>query len=262
MGDFSKTNRRTALQDHCRPCGRRGLPDAGNRAGRSWNFLASSRVLRDTDREGHPASRWTPSAVPTPSFRSIPNKLQRVAEYYQRLTAMAAGPSPTSVYNLVLGNNRSQVRDLREYLIYTGDLPREAGISNMFDSQVDAAVRGFQARHGLQINGKVDEITYWTMTVPTAERLRQIELNLERVRALEGKLTDRYVNVNIPAATIEAVEGRSTSVTRRSGRIDRQTPILRSRITRSISPYRTVPVDHPARYHRADERGPRISYHL
>ena len=62
---------------------------------------------------------------------------------------------------------------------------------------------------------------------------------------MEGKLEDRYVNVNIPAAAIEATEGgqvarRHTAVV---GKIDRQTPILRSRIHQiNFNPFWTVPV--------------------
>src|SRR5690606_6159330 len=76
-------------------------------------------------------------------------------------------------------------------------------------------------------------------------RLNQIELNLQRVRNLSGLLgNDRYVVVNIPAATIEAIETeqvvqRHTAIV---GRIDRQTPILQSRIHQiNFNPYWTVP---------------------
>src|SRR5690606_31471849 len=120
-----------------------------------------------------------------------------------------------------------------------------AGLSNRFGTPVDAAVRGFQARHGLRITGQIDEFTYWAMKVPAATRLNQIKINIERVRGLKGRLEDRYVNVNIPAAAIEAIEGgqvgrRHTAVV---GKIDRQTPILRSRIHQiNFNPYWTVPV--------------------
>jgi murein L,D-transpeptidase YcbB/YkuD len=172
--------------------------------------------------------------------------LQRVAEYYERLNAIGGWPDvPESIFRLGLGSDRAPVRDLRVYLAHTGDLPRETPLADEFDTQLDGAVRGFQARHGLQINGMVDEYTYWAMKVPASTRLNQIKLNIERVRGLEGKLEDRYVNVNIPAAAIEATEGgqvarRHTAVV---GKIDRQTPILRSRIHQiNFNPYWTVPV--------------------
>ncbi|WP_332714871.1 L,D-transpeptidase family protein [Pelagibacterium mangrovi] len=172
--------------------------------------------------------------------------LQRVAEYYERLTSIGGWPDvPESIFRLGLGSDRAPVNDLRTYLAHTGDLPRETPLSERFDAQLDAAVRGFQARHGLQINGMVDEHTYWAMKVPAATRLNQIKLNIERVRGLEGRLENRYVNVNIPAAAIETIEAgqvgrRHTAVV---GKIDRQTPILRSRIHQiNFNPYWTVPV--------------------
>lgn len=172
--------------------------------------------------------------------------LQRVAQYYERLVGIGGWPDvPETIFRLGLNSDTSAVRDLRAYLMHTGDLAQEAGMSDLFDAQVDAAVRGFQARHGLQITGQIDEYTYWAMKVPAATRLNQIKLNIERVRGLEGKLAERYVNVNIPAAAIEATEAnqvarRHTAVV---GKIDRQTPILRSRIHQiNFNPYWTVPV--------------------
>ncbi|MCD7060785.1 L,D-transpeptidase family protein [Pelagibacterium xiamenense] len=208
--------------------------------------LTQRRILSETDREAN--SRIAMDAIgttdPIVSLDTEYN-LQRVADYYQRLVDIGGWPEvPTNVYGLILGNHRKAVRDLRVYLTYTGDLSQDAEMSEMFDAPLDVAVRGFQARHGLQITGKVDEATYWAMAVPTHERLRQLNLNLERVRGLGGQLTDRYVNVNIPAAAIEAVEGgaiaqRHTAIV---GRIDRQTPILKSRIHQiNFNPYWTVP---------------------
>jgi len=208
--------------------------------------FAQQRVLRDTDREANSifAMRAIGTTDPIISLDTEYN-LQRVAEYYERLVNIGGWPEvPTGVFGLVLGNSRSAVRDLRRYLMHTGDLSQEAEMSELFDADVDVAVRGFQARHGLQISGKVDEYTYWAMTVPASTRLHQINLNLQRVRGLEGRLTDRYVNVNIPAAAIEAVESRQV-VQRHTavvGRIDRQTPILQSRIHEiNFNPYWTAP---------------------
>jgi murein L,D-transpeptidase YcbB/YkuD len=69
-------------------------------------------------------------------------------------------------------------------------------------------------------------------------------LNLARVQTLVPTLKDSYVVVNIPAASIEAVEGgtvlqRHTAIV---GRIDRPTPILNSRINQiNFNPFWHVP---------------------
>lgn len=83
------------------------------------------------------------------------------------------------------------------------------------------------------------------MNVGAATRLGQLQTNLGRLREKVGTLGDRYVLVNIPAAQIEAVENgrvvlRHTAIV---GKIDRQTPIVNSRINEIIvNPYWTSPV--------------------
>ena len=67
------------------------------------------------------------------------------------------------------------------------DLDRSAGLSDIFDSYVEAAVRRFQARNGISADGVVRESTVIAMNVPAAVRLRQLEANIVRVRAMAGK---------------------------------------------------------------------------
>lgn len=144
-----------------------------------------------------------------------------------------------------LGTKDPAVVVLRERLAVSGDLRQTRGRAEVFDSYVDAAVRRFQLRHGLLADGVVDPKTLAAMNVPVWVRLRQLENNLGRVEELSRNLGDRYVLVNIPAAEIEAVEAgrvrsRHTAVV---GKIDRQTPILSSRIHElNFNPYWTVPV--------------------
>ncbi|MDB5506487.1 MAG: hypothetical protein JWR75_1125 [Devosia sp.] len=174
------------------------------------------------------------------------NNLQFAISQYEPFAA-AGGWYPVSqdVYGLALGSDTSNVPLLRQRLMSSGDLAPSDDFPNQFDDSVDRAVRVFQARHGLIINGTVDEATYFAMAVPADVRLNQLKLNLARVNALAGSaLSDRYVLINIPAATIEAVEGsmvaqRHTAVV---GRIDRQTPILNSKIAQiNFNPYWHVP---------------------
>ena len=86
--------------------------------------------------------------------------------------------------------------------------------------------------------------TYAAMNVSAQVRLGQLETNLVRLRSMSGILGDRYVMVNIPAAQVEAVENervvlRHTAVV---GKIDRQTPIVNSKINEIIvNPYWNAP---------------------
>ncbi|WP_208977705.1 L,D-transpeptidase family protein [Labrenzia sp. 011] len=184
---------------------------------------------------------------------SAPTLSPETAEYisvainrYQRIVQAGGWPKVTpGGKSLRIGAKDPRVVELRRRLIVSGDLEQQAGLSNTFDSYVDTALRRFQLRHGLIPDGVLGEGTVTALNIPADVRLRQLETNLVRLRSMSGFLGDRYVMVNIPAAEIEAVENgrvrsRHTAVV---GKIDRQTPILNSKIYElNFNPYWTVPV--------------------
>lgn len=136
------------------------------------------------------------------------------------------------------------VQLLRQRLMVSGDLDQTAGLSDSFDSYVDGALKKFQARHGLPADGVLGLYTYKALNVSASVRLGQLQTNLRRLQETPTPTEARYVMVNIPAAHIEAVENgkvvsRHTAIV---GKIDRQTPILNSKIYEVIlNPYWTAP---------------------
>ncbi len=168
---------------------------------------------------------------------------QAIAEY-QGIVGGGGWPRVPSDKKLRLGVSSPTVQVLRRRLMISGDLSASAGISNQFDTYVDAAVKRFQERHGLPADGVLGKYSFAAMNVPANVRLGQLETNLVRLRSMSGFLGDRYVMVNIPAAQIEAVkngrvEQRHTAIV---GRISRQTPILNSKIYElNLNPYWTAP---------------------
>jgi len=166
---------------------------------------------------------------------------------YNSIVAGGGWPAvPVQQEKLQIGMVHPAVSILRQRLFISGDLASEAGMSNAFDSYVDSAVRRFQVRHGLSPDGVVGEITCRAMNVSAQMRLNQLYVNLERLHKIVSKTVkeNRFVMVNIPAAQIEAVQDsmvvqRHTAIV---GKIDRQTPILDSKIHEIIlNPFWTVP---------------------
>ena len=159
--------------------------------------------------------------------------------------AQGGWPEVPATKKLQLGVSDPDVVPLRKRLMVSGDLPQNAGLSESFDSYVDAALKRFQTRHGLPADGVTGKYTFAAMNISAQVRLGQLETNLVRLRAMGGFLGNRYVMVNIPAAQIEAVEGdrvvlRHTAIV---GKIDRQTPIVNSKINEIIvNPYWNAPV--------------------
>jgi L,D-transpeptidase YcbB len=129
-------------------------------------------------------------------------------------------------------------------LAASGDLDVNAGIGDIFDSYVEAAVRRFQARHGLSVDGLVREQTLNALNVTADLRLNQLKVNVVRLRNLSGNLGPRFVVCNIPAAQIAAIEN-GVAVSRHAGVVgkpDRPSPEIDSKITEiNFNPFWTVP---------------------
>ena len=183
------------------------------------------------------------STLPIFSPQTVSYTEQAIGQY-RDIVAQGGWPEVPATKKLQLGVSDPDVVPLRKRLMVSGDLSQSAGLSESFDSYVDAAVKRFQIRHGLPADGVTGKYTFAALNVSAPVRLGQLETNLVRLRSMSGDLSQRYVMVNIPAAQIEAVENgrvvsRHTAIV---GKIDRQTPILNSKINEIIvNPYWNAP---------------------
>ncbi|HZD92373.1 MAG TPA: peptidoglycan-binding protein, partial [Pseudolabrys sp.] len=68
---------------------------------------------------------------------------------YENIVARGGWPMVPPTDRLRLGNRHPSVVPLRRRLMVAGDLASNVGVNEIFDSYVEAAVRRFQARHGI-----------------------------------------------------------------------------------------------------------------
>ncbi len=210
------------------------------------DMFSRNSVLRSADPSGNTAAAAALIATNEPilSYDTLYNLQLAISQYEPFVAAGGWEEVPQGAFRLSIGKADSAVVQLKRRLISSGDMPLVEFASDVFDADTDRAVRVFQARHGLVVNGSVDEATWYALNVPAQTRLQQLYLNYTRVQSMAPQLTERYVVVNIPAATIEAVGGsmveqRHTAVV---GRVDRATPILTSKIHQiNFNPYWHVP---------------------
>lgn len=93
-------------------------------------------------------------------------------------------------------------RRLFEEGYYEGNL-EEA----VFDAALEMAVKEYQNTHGFEPTGEVDKPLYRSLNVPVEQRIRQIELGLQRWRESEVRHEEPlYVRVNIPEFKMEVWE--------------------------------------------------------
>jgi murein L,D-transpeptidase YcbB/YkuD len=190
-------------------------------------------------------------------------RLRQALAAYRALATRGGWPQVPPGADLGSGAQGPRVAALRARLAATGDLPpppagggeppgarlpgtQPAGArpggsqqpagSDLYDRDVAAAVARFRARHGLAPGEAVDADTLQELDVPVEERIRQIEVNLERWRWLPGDLRTRFILVNVPDYRLQVVDGGRVVLAMRVivGKAQSETPVFSDRLTQIV----------------------------
>ena len=139
-----------------------------------------------------------------------------------------------------------RVLELRKRLVASGDLEAEGTEGgDLFDEKLEQAVILFQKRHGLKADGSVGPITLNALNVPLEQRIRQMELNMERMRWIPGNVDQRSIVVNIANFELNVIEKEKTVLSMRAvvGKPFQRTPVFTAKMTYIvINPSWNVPV--------------------
>lgn len=201
-----------------------------------------ARLLADALRAGRVEERLAALPPPHAGYRRLRRALARYRAFAEAGGWPALGPGPT----LRLSDRDARIATLRRRLRFTDDLHASADTAEsvLFDAAVEAAVRTFQQRHGLDTDGVVGPRTLGALDVSAADRVRQIELNMERWRWLPRSLGREYVRIDVPSFRLEYVRDGGPPLAMRVivGTVRTPTPAFASEITHVVlSPYWHVP---------------------
>jgi murein L,D-transpeptidase YcbB/YkuD len=177
------------------------------------------------------------------------HRLREALSTLRSIQAEGGWPVMAAGRPLRVGDRGSRVSALRARLVLGGDLAAAGGAAADdqtpgFDARIEAAVRRFQTRHGLEEDGVVGSRTRAAMNVPAGERVRGVEVNLERWRWLARDLGKRYVLVNVAGffAGLHDEDRLILGMRAVVGRPYRRTPIFSDRIRYLVfSPYWNIP---------------------
>ncbi len=140
------------------------------------------------------------------------------------------------------GASGARVVALAERLAASGDLPQTPSSTSVFDDALEAAVRTFQYRHGLVVDGLVGRRTLAALNTAVERRIEQLEANIERLR--NSVPHGDGIHVNIPAFEVRLLRGGETVWRAKAivGTLDDQTPEFDAGMTHvTLNPTWTVP---------------------
>ena len=204
---------------------------------------------------GEALERYAPRL---PAYRRLREALAR----YRAIEASGGWPQIGPGTTLEPGMSDPRVAALRERLTVSGDIERGAGEPARFDPALETAVRRFQSRHGLEVDGIVGRRTLAALNVGVPRRIGQIRVNLERVRWVAQDLAGDYLIVDIAGFSARLVlDGRLVVVLAGGGRppVPPDTRVSRHAGTSRAQPDLDRAADDPPGGPAAEARtGPRL----
>ena len=166
----------------------------------SHDFVPLLRAAVATDRVATAAAGLAPPRVPSRALRAA---LAR----YRTADSSAIPVIPSTTATVHPGEPYPHLATLTRQLRASGDLPARlpaSGETSVYEGDLVTAIERFQVRHGLAPDGILGRATQAALRVPTAWRIRQIELALERLRWLPDLGRQRFIVLNIPMFTLWA----------------------------------------------------------
>lgn len=208
------------------------------------DLVAALRDALEAHRVALAADRLAP---PLEQYR----QLRTVLAGYRAMAANPAQamPMPPVAAPLRPGQPHPALEALRQRLSAFGDLGDPAPPSPTYDPPLVDAMRRFQRRHGLAQDGVLGPATVTALNVAPAQRVKQIELAMERLRWLPDLTQRRTVAINIPMFRLWAWDPADRAGTSPLGMgvivgraFNTQTPVFVEQMSHVIfRPYWNVP---------------------
>jgi murein L,D-transpeptidase YcbB/YkuD len=138
-------------------------------------------------------------------------RVKAALAHYRALPRQPYPKLPKPPAKVAPGGAYAAAQALFERLVLLGDLPADAPppIEGIYSERMKEGVEHFQARHGLIDDGVLGPGTIAALNVPLAQRVRQLELTLERLRWLPDFGPGPLIMVDLPAYRLSAMNNGS-----------------------------------------------------
>lgn len=134
--------------------------------------------------------------------------------HYRALSRQPYPALPAPPTKVVPGGAYPDAEALFKRLVLLGDMPADAPApaEGLYSERMEEGVRHFQARHGIDEDGVLGRGTIEALNVPPRQRVRQLELTLERLRWLPDFGPGPLILVDLPAYRLWALHDSNVDV--------------------------------------------------
>jgi len=133
-------------------------------------------------------------------------KLKNKLQLYVDIVKAGGWPNIPAAKLIKKGESQASIPAIKKRLQLTQDMPGNDS-SNVFTDTLELAVKKFQRTHGYKEDGVISAVLVKDMNVPATERLKQILLNMDRMRWLPQKPTGNLIIVNLPEFMLHVYDG-------------------------------------------------------
>lgn len=163
--------------------------------------------------------------------------------YYSAAKTGGWSPVPSFKGSLKKADSLAAISIIKKRLQATQDLTGYDS-SAIFTDSLEMAVKKFQTRHGYKADGIVTGQLIKDMNVPAIERLKQILLNIDRMRWMPQKPVGNLIIVNLPEFILHVMNGNENvfDMVVVVGQVGNNTMMFNGDLNQIIfSPYWNVP---------------------
>ncbi len=144
-----------------------------------------------------------------PPYPGYLRTIQALHTYWELAKEYDGEPLPAIQKTIAPGDSYPGVPQLLRLLRLVGDLPADANLpadGTLYQGLLVDAVKNFQRRLGRASDGRITAQTLADLNVPLANRIRQMQLTLERWRWLPNSYQKTPIVANIPEFHLRAYD--------------------------------------------------------
>lgn len=171
--------------------------------------------------------------------------LKEELEKYLKIVNNGGWPQlPTDPKIFKAGNSSPAIVNLKTLLFLTGDMSYR-DTTPVFNDTLKNGIKNFQKRFGYSNDGKVTTALLKEMNVPAVGRLKQILVNMNRMRWMPQEPEGLLILVNIPEFMLHIYDGKKDvmNMVVVVGKSGHNTTIFSDKLTSIVfSPYWNVPM--------------------